>query len=424
MVVALFAMSDTLAVAGKNSPPPPPPDGTIFFTRSASATTCGMRTDGTSVTVVLPASVAGLSSYLCPSPSDQVYGTDPLNDRWWIVYEVTGYYDELWSGGSVTYDHPHHDLFAVRTNPSNRSVVEHVQLTDLFGYVLFTRGGSYDALPHWSNNSNEGPDSYVVHPRVTDIRGNFYIDEQGRSIIGPSTTGAPSTLHELRIPLRGSEIQAGWLAGDFVPFGPDSLDPEELELALDLALWPFLLYESGAGTTPIYGFLPGTASPDGSMRVRYTSAQGHFLVDSLAPGKNNAIAYLSNPGTGQGQDRFPQWSPDGNTILIVDGTSNILGTTASGGNLYLQAPFDGPVSPLLLSSSTTKRGTTTALKYFLSKWSSDSQHVVARTYKYTNGTKVSENLVRVSVASGAVVDLKMNTLYKYFPLRWVSNQRY
>jgi hypothetical protein len=425
LVLAMVMCGTQAALAQKPKPAPAPaPQGTIFFARASSTgalSIWGTTTDGSGLTQVLPSGFSGQSYFLAATPSDMVYGTDPMHDRWWLTYGITNYYDEVWTSASaVQYNVPHYDLFAIRTSPENRSVVERVQLTDLFGCVQLIRGGSWNAVPQWSNNSNEGAGAYVVHPRVSDIREVFYISEDGLAIVSPSTSEAKSYPRQLRVPLAASEIQEGWLAGSFIPVGPQRFSPDELDLVLDLTLLPVPLATKDGGTTVPYGFHSGTVAPDGSMYVRHTW-RGHYLVDALAP--DAPIAYLDNPGTGQGQDWFPQWSPDGQQIVLVDGTvSGINGASSAAGNIFLQAPFAGAATPLLMSSSTTKKGTTSTVGYFTTKWSPDSQHLVVRSLKHTNGTKSGEGLVCVSVANGTVTDLKVDTSSWHVPLRWVSNQ--
>jgi len=99
LAMAMCCTHSALAQKGQPKPAPTPaPQGTIFLARASSTgalSLWGTKTDGSGLTQVLPSGFSGQSYFLAVTPSDMVYGTDPMHDRWWLTYGVTNYYDEV-----------------------------------------------------------------------------------------------------------------------------------------------------------------------------------------------------------------------------------------------------------------------------------------------------------------------------------------
>ncbi|HAN98660.1 MAG TPA: hypothetical protein DCQ98_15030 [Planctomycetaceae bacterium] len=400
------------AAAQNRTSSPPPPTGIIYFAKGdvdQNFRIMGMKGDGTGQTTVLPYVWSGLGELQVASPSWRYYGADPMHDRWWVVAQPTGVYD-AWQvrPGATPYPRVHYDLFAVRTDPADRNRLISRQLTDLFGKVcLFP---PTNASAYWAP-TDAGVDHSVVIPVGYDIRDHFYIDEQGKSCVAVDES-AGDVRRAFRLPISADDVEAGRMTDSWIPFGPERFESEaELDFALEEISSPL----AGA-----YGFPSGSESPEGSMNVRHTATDGYFITTPLDP--TVILHRLANPGGGLGNSQFCKWSPDGSSVALVDGRSLTTPTNVVRGSLYVQSLETDLVRPLVLSTSSVRRGTTTSYHYFFPIWSPDSKYLVARRYTMINGVAKNETLVRVSVDNGAVVDLKTTTSYLSLPLRWVSGE--
>jgi hypothetical protein len=349
-----------------------------------------MNADGSGKTRVLPASFSD-TYFSAAYPSDRVYGTSPIHDRWWITLKATGYYDEyITPGGDTYYDWPHLDLFAVRTNPTDRSVLEEVQLTDLYGYAML----SQTATAHWSNDSNEASNSFVG-AGAYDIRGKVFVDETWYTVI--DLTGQ-DVFRSLRLPLTASDIQDAWTGGGFEPYGPGAMSPEEFDFLLDFVLWP----NSKRGTN----WTGGAESPLGDYVVINEPETNDFMiVDAAAPNFADPVVLLWDRAAGRYGEAH--WSRNGQTIMMWDGFP------LSG--IWLQ-PASGATPPSRIRAYSSTR------RYIDNRWSFDSNFVLLRYIKYSNGVEVGYGLERVFPTDLTGLDLVEVASPAYLtPVRWVSN---
>jgi hypothetical protein len=380
-------------------------NGTIFYARAASGWTqiMGMRADGSGKQSIPLAQVGTDVDYASLSPSNCVHGSDPIRHRWWVFPKITGHYDEWRDANGVVYTHwPHYDLFAARTNPSGPPVV--IQLTDLYGIVNF-QGEAF-----WSNDSNQAPDS-CIYSNAYDLRGHVSIvegDEEGetQTVVDAAEMNLGRTA---RVPITSSMIHQGWLAGNFTPLGPE-LEPETLDVTLNLMLWP-----------EAYGIAYGMDAPGGQEIVsnrKHSSQVGAAIkvLDAHDPSWSNPLRVLWEGGLG-----LPQWSPNGNTVVISTGgrfaATGIIKTVPASGATPSQT-----LLPITTTSVKQGRKTVTATtSYGVARWSHDSNYlVVARATKID--TTVTQGIVRVSAGGGTPVSLNDdNTGYSLRPIRWVSN---
>ncbi len=146
MTVGIGLLHSGSSQAGKPSPPPPPPTGTIYYKAGGSAPTGyifnAIKPNGTGLTQNLLPNLANLNpiGFQMAIPCGLPQGNATVHDRWWIIALQTGTYDEVINTvGNTIYDVPHYDLFAVRSDPQNRSQLVTVQLTDLYGIVNLAR---------------------------------------------------------------------------------------------------------------------------------------------------------------------------------------------------------------------------------------------------------------------------------------------
>jgi len=402
---AVTIAQPVLAQKKSGSSAAPAATGTIYNARVTSGWTqiMGMRADGSGKQSIPLVQAEADSDYASMSPSNCVHGTDPIRHRWWVFLKITGYYDE-WrdASGVVQYDWPHYDLFAARMNTTGPPEV--VQLTDLFGIVNF-QGEAF-----WSNDSNQDPDS-GIYCNAYDLRGHVSIveGEEGgtlRTVVDASQMELGRTA---RVPITSSDIQQGWLAGDFAPLGLN-LEPENLELILEMMLWP-----------EVYGMAYGMDAPGGQEVVsnrKHISQAGAAIkvLDAHAPDWNNPLRVLWDGGLG-----LPQWSPNGDTVVI-----STAGRTAATGIVKI-VPASGETLPQTLLAITTasvrqgRKTVTATTSYGVARWSHDSQHLVVARETKIDGT-VTKGIVRVTATGGTPVSLNdESTSYSVRPIRWVSD---
>jgi hypothetical protein len=371
----------SLTLSGASAAPPP---GTIYY-RNGYNSFRGMKSDGTGSTEVLPsAPMQALTPGWVPIavPSNHRHS----GDRWWIAMAHTGTYDHVVSGGGASSNYKHYDLFAVRRSSQNSSALDIVQLTDLFGVVwLAPQSGS------WSNDSNVGPTSFA-DAWGYDCRNTFVENDDGSTSLDLRDIRVTPVVR-LRLPITASEIDAGWLGNDFIPYNASLTDAE-----LDDLLWPYV--------SPTYN-MRGLYSPDGSLHV-VTNQNRLVLLDAAAPDVSNPVRVLwnSNVGAPQSISRY-QWSPDGLTIALTTDDGDVWTQPASG------ASPPRKVHARYLKGSTTRR-------YSQLCWSPDSQFLVAFRDEYSGTTKVSSRLFRLPAGGGTPFDLGAVNVNGSL-LRWVSD---
>lgn len=388
-----------LLVSGNSSSGQAPvPSGTIFY---FSTTLNAMRADGSGKTQVLPSVSAGHVLFprgadptkpyaLRGMPCDQVQGSDPMHDRWYLALVQTNTYDAVTrSNGSPVLNHPHLDLFAYRTDPLNRSQVIAIQLTDLYGIFAPSTGSS----PDWSNDSNENSQSsFIALGSGRYIASSF----QETTLSDGSTY---STFHAdsspskaVRLPWTASVIQLQWLMGG-VPYRPQSTAEFE-------ALFAWFSGNSRG------------SSPDGlfytaSLTDRVISLFDHFQTGMV-------VKQLWN-GNGKLEPKYPAnpvWSRNGATIAFIN-EGNSVGT--SNGGVWSIPTATG--APKQLAKNSVKAFKLTRTSDPL--WSPDSNFIVYRSV--TDGTANASELLRIPAGGGTAVNLTADLVPPASGFRWVSN---
>lgn len=402
LAVALGLLSSTVLAAKPPAPPPPPPPaGTIYY--RIGTVYYAMKADGSGQASNILPNIADLTAPNAgdANPAFSPSGSNATHDRWWVYPAVTGVYDHwIYADGTVSDNHPHLDLFAVRSDPLDRSQLITVQLTDLYG-IATTAG----ATACWSNDTNNNPPSSFVTSYVYDLRGQFIEEEDGTTVVDLTQLG--NKTHSLRFPLTISEIQPG-----YVPFGPGSADESEL----DAMLLPVM---QGAGFSLSAGVLgnQGAIAPSGDfyLRIRSQSPGNQLLIENWQSGSQSILWNGSN-----GAPTKPwtaQWSPSGATVAI----ENNLSGSFLGGDIWTQ-PASGSAAPLKVLAATSK-GTTT-VTYQKPIWSPDNNYLVVVKNQYSGGTFTGRWLTRVSVADGKTIDLvslPVPPSSNYPILRWTSD---
>jgi hypothetical protein len=272
-----------------------------------------MNPDGSQKTLVLTA--AALASFDHPdiigppatppgSPCDQVYGSDSKQDRWYLGYAPTARYDRIIIPDGRDLANPdrydHYDVFAYRTDPANRSQLQVVQVTNLFGEG-WTEYGMFGA--GWSNDSNESATTSHISSSTIDLGDCFVVetDEFGDPVytidfrIDPSKWH-PATGDFMHIPVTAGEIQTAW----------------NLDLDLDLTL-------GDAELRPFYTS-PLSVSPN---RTEFVSAENNQLViRSMADGSLVRTVWNGSQGIQPTTPSDPVWCRDGATIVFHNGGNN------------------------------------------------------------------------------------------------------
>jgi hypothetical protein len=371
----------------------PPATGTIYY--RTGTVFYAVKADGTGKSSdVLPnISLLSWPVYGNANPAGHPSGDNPIHDRWWIYPAKTGVYDNyVYPNGTVSHSIGHYDLFAVRSNPQDRSQLVTVQLTDLYGIVSFE-----GAAACWSNDSNEDFSTSFVAGWAQDLRDAFAENPDGTTTIN----AAQRISHTMRLPFTASAINAGWQSSSFVPIGTDSVTEAELDS---------MLSPSMAGTR-IDG--QGVISPDGSFYVGNNSSESQLVLrDAAQPASTAPIAILWDGAAGAPNVMSGgQWSPNGLTIAVSD----------SNGNIWTQ-PASAATPPKKILSSITKGSTMTA--YSSPIWSPDSKYLVVLKQQFSGSTVTGAWLTRLSVADGKTLDLvPASTTAGSFnvPLRWVAD---
>lgn len=420
----VFAMAVSLAEAAK--PPAggggsggPTPKGTIYYTNGITPGFWAMNADGTGKTPVIMATPPGHrlnpdgtgSTYGYGMPSDQVYGSNSKLDRWYLLMVHTNTVDRIiYTNGVVQtsglYTYPdgttrptapenlyHYDMFAYRSDPADRNTVVAVQITDFFGLGWCKLNGQY---AYWSNDNNESPDSFVGSG-FEDIRTCFYVDDEGNSVIDynldPDQFNAGMSYYQL--PLKGSEIQAAWLAGRDLNFRPGA--PEDLDL-ITVAAWPELSRTQNGGN--------------------YVVGENDQLV--LRSVVDNALVRVIWDGTRGIQPKHP-----GSAVLSRDGLTVIFKNegdasfTSKGG--YWRVPVTGGTPTQLVPESYKSFKWTS---YSRGMWSPDSQFI-SLTYLLNDQSrspaKITKDVMRLLPSGGTLTNLTADDSTPTTGYRWVSN---
>lgn len=386
----------------------PTPTGTIFFEGPAGM--MAMNPDGTGKVAVLPSVPPGHPLNqdgaepigLIGSPCDQVYGSDPKQDRWYLWLAKTGTYDKVILANGAEYQpndpsyRAHFDVFAYRTNPENRSEVEVVQVTDFFG-LGWGRLSGWGNLT-WSNDSNESDSTSYIGSWTVDVQGCYYFDEVDGHVLDfrLDPTKFLNTYVPYRLPVAASEIQASWLLGDDLNLRPADLDD-------------ILVVHPGGPD----------ASPDG---IHYVVAENRKVVvrDVL----DGALVRTLWDGSGSAQPKYPGaaiWSRDGNTVVFVNNGNNSPAYDAADGVWSVSAAGGTPI-PLVKDTMKGKLWT----YYTGPLCSPDSQFlsVNSANWEYSGGAwnnGAPGDVLRLPAGGGTLTNLTADTATRAKGWRWVSN---
>lgn len=394
ILFAAFAIGTAINATG--APPPPAPSGTIYYRTGMSFN--AVKPDGSGQAANLLPGIGAMTSPVFGNANPAFFksGSNSTQDRWFIYPGNNGTYDEyITRSGSTLYDFPHRDLFAVRSNPADRSQLIVVQLTDLYGIVTFE-----PASAGWSNDSNDNPASFV-ESWAQDLSSAYSEIEDPDT--GEITTRLDASLQipcTARLPLTSSDLDAGGI----IPIGPDTVTPAQLHAML----WPYMFRAARIDGQ-------GIISPDGLDFLSINSTQGTRL--EIVDATTGSAAQLLWDGTAGVPNVISraQWSPSGTTIAIAERVS----TYPGGGHIWTQ-PADASASPKKVLSATTSGSNKTA--YSEPIWSPDNQYLVVLKQRYSGTTLTGAWITRVKVSDGKTQDLvSVPTSGDRAPLRWVSN---
>jgi hypothetical protein len=380
LVASVSAGLISSSQAGKPGGGGPTPTGTVFYSNAGQV--WAMKPDGTGKVQALPNGWSG-------TPSDQIYGSDSVFDRWYLGYEQTHVYSQVtYPDGAVAQNVPHYDVIAFRTNRSLSQITK-VRLSDLFGILLVT---SPATLPVWSNDDNQSTTSYVQCHAMDDIRGAFdpntgSVDLRNVNVV------------DLRLPLNASEITA-----TFVPYPDAPNDP-----AVDAFLLPVIPTAlSGIGGPYWNGYSPDGMDFTFCEKIPNTNAYQLEIRDVTTL----ALLRVVNTGTAT-RPTYSRFSRDGMKLAFyndfIDSPGGVWTIPAAGGT---------PVQ--LLKNS---HGGFNFSSYGGQQWSPDSQFLVAGYYSY-NSSKPGNTtaLILVPAAGGASTNLTGNLAnVNISPIRWVSD---
>lgn len=388
------------------------PTGTIYFEGPAGM--MAMNPDGTGKVAVLPTVPPGHPLNqdgtepigLIGSPCDQVYGSDSKQDRWYLWLAKTGTYDKVILANGAEYQpsdpsyRAHFDVFAYRTNPSNRSEVEVVQVTDFFGLGWGRLSGWGNV--NWSNDSNESAATSYIGSWVIDVRGCYYVDEvTGEDVLDfrLDPTKSSSTMRPYRLPVTASEIQASWLLGDDLNWRPS--DPAEMD--------DILVAHPGGQD----------ASPDGA---NYVVAEGRTLVVRAV--LNGAWVRTLWDGSGSTQPKYPGaavWSRDGSKVVFMNNGNNSPAYDSSDG---VWSVSDAGGTPVALVKDTMSGKQWTYYSGPLSSPDSQFFSVNSGNWQFAGGAwnyGAPGDVLRVSASGGTLTNLTGDTATRAKAWRWVSN---
>lgn len=381
------------------------PTGTVFY---QSNTMKAMRPDGTGKVQVLPE--VSFGHVLFPSgadptkpyalrgiPCDQVHGSDPFHDRWYLTWVQTNTYDEVYiPTGSPFLNYPHLDAFAYRTNPLNRSQVVAVQLTDLYGIFAPDPG-----ILDWSNDTNESSlTSFISLSGGYDIRNSFSETtlSDGSSHTTFSSDESLSPYRSVRLPWTASYIQAQWLSGAPVPFRPTT--PAQLDVC----------FYGWAGSSRL-------TSPNGTAFAAVRPDRILSIFDSYD--RSITLKVLWN-GTGAQEPKYPGnpvWSRDGLSVAFLNEGNSVY---SSSGGVWSVPVASG--APRQLAKNVSKGFRLT--RFSEPMWSTDSKFIVMKsTQQGSTGFATSNDLLRIPAGGGVAVNLTADTSEFVSGMRWVSNVR-
>jgi dipeptidyl aminopeptidase/acylaminoacyl peptidase len=220
-----------------------------------------------------------------------------------------------------------------------------------------------------------------------------------------TTTFYAAQSHQLslRLPLTISEIQPG-----FVPFGPpESPDPEiQLELdaqfdaELDAMLLPWL-YGAGYVTGGRYDG-QGAIAPSGNFVLRTPPGPGvRLIIEEWTQSPSGAPPLILVDGINN-DIVDAQWSPDGQTIAMVENGMGGLGE----GSILTQ-PASGASAPkLVMKDFISNKPGHPITTYSQPVWSPDSKYLAVIRRQYTSGGELTGAwLMRVTLADGKKLDL-------------------
>lgn len=395
--VLIAVVAETLVLYNSLAFAAPPPAGTIYY--SVGSNTAGspylggvlyaIKGDGSGQTANLLPDLQGLTqapNIVQVNPSFRKYGSSAVHDRWWLIPLPTGevYPEVRYAGGTVKYNVPHNDLFAVRSNPVNRSQLVTVQLTDLYGVVMFPA----PINSCWSNDSNEGPASFVQGSFVYDIRDAIGENPDGTTVVDV-TRWVPSFVN---VPLTATEINDGWANHDFKPFGPETALPAEIDAAIH--------------TRPTNTFFPridgqGLSSPDSAFYLLATGdahPTPRRMFKMAAATDTPAQLLWDGNAASPGPINQCQWSPDGSKIAITDYVSG----WPEYGNVWTM-PANGSAAPKKVLDSGAKGSTTTM--YTNPIWSPDNKYLVVQKQQWSGTTLTGLSIMRLSLTDGKTLDL-------------------
>lgn len=378
--LAFFAGPLCLAAQAAPPQPPPAPTGTIYYRHGN--TYYAVKPDGSGQAADILPTHANIANFAPPAgpivnPAFSPSGVNATHDRWWLILGQTGVYDR-WEhvDGSVGENVPHWDLFAVRSNPQDRSQLSTVQLTDLYGIALIHGG------PCWSNDGNNVQSSFVTSV-VRDLRDEFVEEPDGTTVIQE----AQGHTHYIRFPLAISELESS-----YVPFGPDTWADET---ELDAMFYPIVVGVASFGNLN----KQGTFAPNGDYYLRLdlvaqsatqlsivewtpTSTSDPWLV--LWDGRNGVPTFISTP----------QWSPNSQTIAMEN--------QGGLGDIWTQ-PASGAAVPKKVLSASVKGQKVTS--YSNPVWSPDNKYLVVIKSERTGNTLTGMWLTRLSLNDGKTLDL-------------------
>lgn len=344
--------------------------------------------------------------FALPIPCRLPQGSDTFHDRWWVAALQSDTYDEVTvSGGQTRTDYPHYDLYAMRSDPNDRTQLIKVQLTDLYGMVNCNGGAS------WSNDTNEAETSFVM-VRGYDIRNTFVEDAAGTFY--DQSQAVPVTL---RIPLKASKIPLQ--PNEFVPVGPahnvqSLLGPDMSVRQVDPGIRD-ISSDTGLEYVKSDPNSPPSENPSAPNRL--------VIADATIPYANNPIQILWDGNSGAPrQSIHAVWSPDGTTIAFIDDAAS----TAPGGDIWTCSASGGspPKRIVPVSKSTGKNSSTFTYRYPV--WSPDSKHLAYLKWESDTATGALKTVTisRVSISDGKTFDIAAvfyNNALDGTTLRWAAD---
>ena len=284
----------------------PPAAGTIFFSHSGDV--YGMNSDGSNVTLVIPASVASECNYSNMTPSTRVYGEDNFFDRWWLAARDYGVDPVL--------EISRRELIAFQID-ADGNVTEN-ELTNAFSQGFLTGGA-----PAWGPNDDfisvkstefgydpdqGSPFAIANHAVRLDVSGDDILFATGDLKIEPTST-LWSVVATINNGYEGNFRKHDWgPAGEMVLYSGDDdvvegskedLFLRDTDTGIVTKLW-----DNSQNWLNSFDW-----SPDGTLVA--LDAHGEIqLLDT-----NGVASTLLFNGRKKGY-RYPQWSPDSSQLLL------------------------------------------------------------------------------------------------------------